>query len=84
MFGALSFMVDERMAVAAGREGDLLVRTDPAQYDDLLERGGEPAYMGKDRPMGPGWLSVPAERISDEGELAYWVTVGVGSRNAPA
>jgi TfoX/Sxy family transcriptional regulator of competence genes len=82
MFGGVSFLVDERMAVAAGREGDLLVRTNPAVYDDLLGRGGEPAYMGKDRPMGQGWLSVPAERIRDDGELAYWVRVGVDSRNA--
>jgi TfoX/Sxy family transcriptional regulator of competence genes len=82
MFGGLSFLVDERLAVAAGRDGDLLVRTDPAEYDGLLERGGEPAFMGKDRPMGRGWLSVPARSIQDEGELAYWVKVGVESRNA--
>jgi TfoX/Sxy family transcriptional regulator of competence genes len=81
MFGGLSFLVDERMAVAAGRNGDLLVRTDPARYDDLLSRGGEPAFMGKDRPMGRGWLSVPAQRVQDETQLAYWVTVGVDSRN---
>ena len=83
MFGGLSFMVDERMAVAAGRNGDLLVRADPAMYGDLLKRGGEPAYMGKDRPMGPGWLSVPYERIQDNAELEYWLKVGIDSRNAP-
>ncbi len=81
MFGGLSFLVNERLAVAAGRDGDLLVRTDPAKYDGLLERGGEPAFMGKDRPMGSGWISVPGDRIQDDGELAYWVTVGVDSRN---
>jgi len=57
MFGGLSFMVDERMAVVAGRAGDLLVRTDPAEYDDLLQRGGIPAHMGNHRPMGRGWLT---------------------------
>lgn len=81
MFGGLSFMVDERMAVAAGRDGDLLVRTDPAAYDDLLRRGGEPAHMGDDRPMGRGWLTVPHERIQDNEALAYWVNVGIDSRN---
>ena len=84
MFGGLSFMVGGRMAVAAGRSGDLLVRTDPAEHDELLRRGGEPAFMGKDRPMGPGWLTVPHRRLEDDGELASWVQVGIDSRNASA
>jgi len=82
MFGGLSFMVDERMAVVAGRAGDLLVRTDPAEYDDLLQRGGVPAHMGNHRPMGRGWLTVPGQQIQDNAELAYWVEVGIDSRNA--
>ncbi|QEW04776.1 TfoX/Sxy family protein [Microbacterium lushaniae] len=79
MFGGLSFMVDDRMAVAAGRVGDLLVRVNPADYDALLDRGGVPAYMGKDRPMGPGWLSVPSERVDEDDELAQWIDVGIHS-----
>lgn len=82
MFDGLSFMVDERITVAAGRDGDLLVRTDPAEYDDLLRRGGEPAHMGNDRPMGRRWLTVPHDQLQSHGELAYWVKVGIDSRNA--
>ncbi|TXN30714.1 TfoX/Sxy family protein [Lacisediminihabitans profunda] len=82
MFGGLSFMVDERMAVAAGRDGDLLVRTDPTEHDALVRRGGVPARMGDHRPMGPGWLTVPSARISDDVELGYWVEVGIGSRRS--
>lgn len=82
MFGGLAFMVDERMAVSAGRDGDLLVRTDPAKYDDMLQRGGTPAHMGDHRPMGHGWLSVPARQIHGDTSLAYWVEVGIDSRNA--
>ncbi|WP_150306562.1 TfoX/Sxy family protein [Planctomonas psychrotolerans] len=81
MFGGVSFLVDERMAVAAGRDGDLLVRTDPARYDHLIARGGQPAFMGKDRPMGNGWLTVPSALIEDEAELGYWLGVGIDSRN---
>ncbi|PRY68336.1 TfoX-like protein [Glaciihabitans tibetensis] len=80
MFGGLSFMVDDRLAVAAGREGDLLVHIDPTPYDALLREGGAPAFMGEDRPMGHGWLSVPVEAIRDDARLAYWVEVGIGSR----
>lgn len=84
MFGGVAFMVDERMAVAAGRDGGLLVRTDPAEYDSLLLRGGMPARMGGDRSMGRGWLTVPPPVIQDDAELAFWVQVGVDSRNASA
>lgn len=82
MFGSLSFMVDERMTVAARHDEDLLVRTDPTRYGDLLRRGGEPAHMGSDRAMGRGWLTVPGHRLGDDEELAYWVQVGIQSRNA--
>ncbi|MHA7190489.1 TfoX/Sxy family protein [Arthrobacter sp. MDT2-16] len=80
MFGLQSFMVDDSLAVGVGRNGDLLVRTDPGQYDDLLERGGIPAQMGGDRPMGRGWLTVPGERITDDADLAFWLRVGTDSR----
>lgn len=76
MFGGVSFMVDERMAVAAGRAGDLLVRTDPAAYDSLIARGGTPAQMGG-RPMGRGWLTVSAEQLHDDAELQHWIEVGI-------
>jgi len=84
MFGGLSFLVDGRIAVAAGRDGDLLVRTDPARYDDLLRRGGAPAYMGEGRPMGRGWLSVPGGGIRDDAALSFWVSVGVAAGSAGA
>src|SRR5688572_29401617 len=48
MFGSLSFMVDERMIVAAGRNGHLLVHVDPERSEELLLRAGaRRAEMGK-------------------------------------
>ena len=79
MFGGLSFMVDERLAVAAGAGGDLLVHIDPARYEDLLEQGGEQAVMGSSRPMGRNWLTVPESRIAADEDLAWWVMVGLAS-----
>jgi hypothetical protein len=38
--------------------------------------------MGNDRPMGRGWLTVPCQRIQGKAELAYWVKVGIDSRDA--
>ncbi|MFZ1670577.1 MAG: TfoX/Sxy family protein [Candidatus Nanopelagicales bacterium] len=83
MFGGLSFMVDDRIVVAARQDGDLLVRTDPATYDELLRRGAEPARIGEHRRMGRGWLTVPYPRIQDDADLVYWVNVGIDSRKKP-
>lgn len=79
MFGGISFMVNDRMAVAADRAGDLLVRTSPTDYNDLLRRGAVPALMGQDKPMGRGWLTVPRHQLDDDAELAFWVNVGISS-----
>lgn len=84
MFGGRSYLVDDRMAVAVQRTGDLLVRTDPDDYDALLDRGAEPARMGNDRTMGRGWLSVRADLIAGDAELAHWIEVGVASRSTRA
>jgi hypothetical protein len=83
MFGGLSFMVDDSMVVAAGREGDLLVRIDPARHDELLAvagAGARPAVMGADRPMGPGWISVSPDGLTTDEQLASWIRVGLERR----
>lgn len=80
MFGGLSFMVSDRLAVSARRFGDLLVSVDPADYHELLERGGEPAVMGSGRPMGRGWMVVPGARLHDDETLEFWIGVGIHSR----
>lgn len=81
MFGGLSFMVNDRMAVAARTNGDLLVRVGPAAYDELLQRGAMPAFMGTGRPMGRAWMSIPQEETEDAADLTFWVELGVASRN---
>jgi TfoX N-terminal domain len=78
MFGGLSFMVDGSMVVAAGRDGDLLVRIDPTRHDELLAvPGAGPAVMGADRPMGPGWVRVSPDGLSTDEQLAFWTRVGL-------
>lgn len=79
MFGGVAFMVDGGLAVSAGQDGDLLVRVDPAEYEDLLAKGGQPAFMGSGRPMGQGWLNVPAVEVDDDKALAWWIAVGLTS-----
>lgn len=81
MFGGVAFMVDGGLAVSAGRDGDLLVRVDPAQYQELLSAGGQPAYMGVGRPMGEGWMNVPMDIIAEDEVLDWWIAVGRTSRS---
>ncbi|MER2135299.1 MAG: TfoX/Sxy family protein [Arthrobacter sp.] len=81
MFGGVAFMVDGRLAVSAGRDGNLLVCVDPADYRELLAAGGQPAYMGVGRPMGEGWMNVPMDIIADDEALDWWIAVGRTSRS---
>lgn len=89
MFGGLSFMIDGRMAVSAGREGDLLVRIDPTEHDRLLEvPGAQNAIMGTDRPMGPGWITVQRTYLSTSDQLSLWIRTALeyhaAQTNAPS
>lgn len=79
MFGGLSFMVHEKMVVAAQRDGDLLVRIDPEQHSGLVARPGvRQAEMGTGRSMGPGWISVDHAAITGDEHLAWWIDVAMG------
>jgi TfoX/Sxy family transcriptional regulator of competence genes len=73
MFGGLGFMVDGNLAVAASRRGGILVRTDPADADEVLALPGvEPMETGG-RPM-PGWVFVAADGLATETDLDPWIS----------
>ena len=85
MFGGLALMLDDRMVVSAGRDGSLLVRVDPARSAELLpDPDAEPAVMGADRPMGPGWLTVAAHGLVTDQQLTRWVEVALDHHGRPA
>lgn len=72
MFGSLGFLVGGHLTVAASGQGGLLVRTDPADADDLADESAVTAVVMRGRPM-PGWLRVGADAIESEAELDRWV-----------
>jgi len=85
MFGGLSFMVNEKMVVCVRSDGDLLVRSDPEQADELLTRDGAgPAEMGAGRPMSKNWISVGQEAIESDEQLAFWLGVTLEYNNKEA
>lgn len=74
MFGAVAIMLDDAMAVAVHKDGGLLVRVDPAEDAQLLERpGAARAEMGAGRSMGEGWIRVDASALESNAELSGWL-----------
>ncbi|HEY0276837.1 MAG TPA: TfoX/Sxy family protein [Solirubrobacterales bacterium] len=72
MFGGLGFMVDGNLAVAASRTGGLLVRTDPADAEEVLALEGVEPMENRGRRM-PGWVFVAADALPDEESLDDWI-----------
>lgn len=78
MFGGRSVMVNEKMIVSALKDGGLLVRVDADQHDELLSRpGATQAEMGAGRDMGPGWIEVAADAVSEDEQLASWIAIAM-------
>jgi TfoX/Sxy family transcriptional regulator of competence genes len=79
MFGGLAFLVNGNMAVAASGQGGILVRVDPAESADLVEKTQAEEMVMRGRSMA-GWLRLdPAED-----ELPAWVERGVSyARSLP-
>ena len=78
MFGGRAIMVNDKMLVSAGGNGDLLVRVAADRHETLLTvPGAEQAQMGTGRDMGPGWITVAPEAVADDNRLAFWVDVAM-------
>lgn len=75
MFGGLAFLRGGRMAVAAGSDGGLLLRADPAEADEHVRHDGVERFVMRGRPMD-GWLGVAAAAVRTEDDLRRWVAVG--------
>ncbi|MED5814785.1 TfoX/Sxy family protein [Mycolicibacterium sp. 050232] len=76
MFGGLAFLINGNMAVAATREGGLMVRVSRDDGEKLLQRDHvEPMVMGG-REMR-GWLRIAGPGIKTKRQLQSWVGRGI-------
>ena len=76
MFGGLAFLINGHMAVAASREGGLLVRVPPQETEKLLDRAHvDPMVMAGREARG--WLRIDPEGLKTKRQLAGWVARGV-------
>ena len=76
MFGGLAFLVDGRMAVAAGSGGVMLLRVPPDETDRHLQRPGAEPFVMRGREM-TGWIGVRPEALATDSELEDFVRIGV-------
>jgi TfoX/Sxy family transcriptional regulator of competence genes len=76
MFGGLAFLIGGHMAVAASREGGIMVRIDPDQTDTLLAEPHTRPFEMRGRELD-GWLRVDAEGLKTKRQLEPWVERGV-------
>lgn len=75
MFGGLCFMVNDKMALGVEKER-LMVRLDPAKYDEVMEKEGcKPMdFTGK---VMKGFVFVDADAITTKKKLDYWVKLAL-------
>lgn len=83
MFGGLAFLIGGNISVAASGQGGLMVRVEPGETEELLEKpGARPFEMGG-REMD-GWVRVDDEALATQRDLEPWVRRGVAyARSLP-
>lgn len=77
MFGGLAFLINGHMAVAASGKGGLIVRVDPGDTAEMLQRDHtEPMVMAGRETRG--WVRVAGDGVPTMRQLRAWVDRGVG------
>ena len=76
MFGGLAFLIGGHMAVAASREGGVLLSVDRGNTDALLELPHTRPMVMRGREMA-GWVRVDPAGVRTKRQLAPWVKRGV-------
>lgn len=75
MFGGLCFMVNNKMCVGFEKER-LMVRLDPAMYDEVMEKEGCKA-MDFTGIIMKGYVFVDANVLTTRKKLEYWIMLAL-------
>lgn len=75
MMGGLTFMVNGKMCVGVNKK-DLMVRLDPAVYDEVLTRKGCREMDITGRPMR-GFVFVNKEGFKTKNDMNYWIDLAL-------
>jgi len=71
MFGGLCFMVNDKMCVGVEKER-LMVRLNPARYDEVMENEGCHPMDFTGRVM-KGYVFVDIDVLNTKKKLEYWI-----------
>jgi TfoX/Sxy family transcriptional regulator of competence genes len=75
MFGGLCFMVNDKMCVGVEKER-LMVRLDPARYDEVMEKDGCKPMDFTGRIM-KGYVFVDIDALNTKKKLEYWMKLAL-------
>ena len=75
MFGGLCFMVNDKMCVGVEKER-LMVRFDPARYEEIMENEGCSPMDFTGRVM-KGYVFVSIEAVNTKKKLEYWMALAL-------
>lgn len=75
MFGGLCFMVDHKMCIGVESER-MMVRLDPARYEEVLEKPGCTPMDFTGKPMR-GYVFVDKDALKTQKELNYWIQLAL-------
>ncbi len=75
MFGGLCFMVNDKMCLGVMKE-KLMVRIDPAEYDELMEKEGC-TPMDFTRKIPKGLVYVDVDVLDTNKKLEYWIRMAL-------
>ena len=75
MFGGLCFMVNDKMCIGVEQER-LMVRIDPAKYDEAMEKEGctPMDFTGK---VMKGFVFVDVDALQTKKQLQYWINLAL-------
>lgn len=77
MFGGLAFMVNEKLAISASAQGDLMLRCDPDKVAELVGKPGAQWAEMRGRKMKKGWLRIDASGTQSAQDLAFWIDIAL-------
>ena len=75
MFGGLCFMVNDKMCIGVEQER-LMVRLDPARYDEVMEKEGCRPMDFTGRIM-KGYVFVDIDALDTKKKLEYWIILAL-------
>jgi len=82
MFGAIAFMVNNKMCVGVDKD-DLMIRCLPEMSDELMSKKGVRPFDLTGKPM-KGWLLVSPEGVKSKKDFDWWIELAKPSNKEVA